>query len=61
MMKWVGQAWKKISGTKESIVKSFKKCDLSVAQDRSEIAQVSIDGIPNYEMTQPLAEEEFKF
>ena len=61
MTKGVFQAWKKISGTKEAIVKSFKKCDLSVAQDRSEIAQVSIDGIPNYEMTQPLAEEEFKF
>ena len=37
---------------KESIIRSFKKCGLSVALDESENAQVSIDGIPNYEMPQ---------
>ena len=51
MTKWVGQAWKKISRMKESIIRSFKKCSLSVALDGSENAHVSIDGIPNYEMT----------
>ena len=33
---------------------------LSVAFDGSENAQVSIDGIPNYEMPQQFVEEEFK-
>ena len=60
MTKWVGRAWKKISGMKESIIKSFKKCGMSVALGGSENAQVSIDGIPNYEMSQRFVEEEFK-
>ena len=38
MIKWVGQAWKKINGMKESIKRSFKKCGLSVALDGSENA-----------------------
>ena len=50
MTKWVGQAWKKISGIKEWIIGSFKKCGLSVALDGSENAQVSIDSIQNYQM-----------
>ena len=45
MTKWVGQAWKKISERKESIVRSFKKCGLSVALDGSENTQMSINGI----------------
>ena len=31
MTKWVGQAWKKISGMKESIIRSFEKRGLPVA------------------------------
>ena len=36
-----------------------KNVVLSVAFDGSENAQVSIDGIPNYEMPQQFVEEEF--
>ena len=43
--------WKKISGMKESIIRSFKKYALSVAFDESESAQVSIARIPNYDNT----------
>ena len=60
MTNWVGQAWKKISGMKESIKRSFKKCGFSVVLDGSKNALVSIDGIPNYEMPQGFVEEEFK-
>ena len=60
MTNWVGQAWNKISGMKESIKRSFKKCGLSVALDGFENALVSIDGIPNYKMPQGFVEEEFK-
>ena len=34
---------------------------MSVALNGSENAQVSIDGIPNYEMPQRFVEEEFKW
>ena len=47
MTKCVGQAWKKICGIEESIIRSFKKCGLSVGLDRSENAKVNIDGISN--------------
>ena len=57
MTKSVGQAWKKISGIKESIIRSFKEWGLSVALDGSENAQVSNDGIRNYEMPQQFVEE----
>ena len=61
MITWVGRAWKKISGMKESVTRSFKKYGLLVALDESGNAQVSIDGIPNYEiMPQQFVEEEFK-
>ena len=57
MTKWGGQAWKKIIGMKESIIRSFKKCGFSGG---SGYALVSIDGIPNYETSQRFLEEEFK-
>ena len=60
MTKWVGQAWKKISTMKESIIRSFKKCGFSVGRNGSENAQVSIDGISSYEMPHRFVEEEFK-
>ena len=60
MTKWAVQAWKKINGTKELIIRSFKKWGLSVALDRSENAQVSIDDIPNCKMLQRFVEEEYK-
>ena len=61
MTEWVGQAWKKNHGMKESIIRSFKKCGFSTALDGPKNAQVSIDGITNCEMPQRFLEEEFKF
>ena len=60
MTKWIGQAWKKISGMKESNIRSFRKCGLLEALDGSENAQVSIDCIPKCEIPQRFVEEEFK-
>ena len=60
MTKWAVQAWKKINGTKELIIRSFKKWGLSVALDGSGNAQVSINDIPNCKMLQRFVEEEFK-
>ena len=40
-------------------IRSSKRCGLSVAIDASKNAQVSMDGIPNYEMPQRFVEEEF--
>ena len=41
------------------IIRGFEKCGLLVALDKSENAQVTINGIPNYETPQRFVEEEF--
>ena len=46
--KWVGQAWEDISAKKNMIIRSFKKCGISVAIDGSEDAEMSIVGLEDY-------------
>ena len=41
------------------IIRSFEKCGLLVAPDRSENAQVTINGLWNYERPPRFVEEEF--
>ena len=36
MTKWVGEAWSKVGKMRNSIIRSFKKCGLSVALDGSD-------------------------
>ena len=50
MTKWVGKAWFKVGEMKDSIIRSFKKCGLSVALDGSENDEVSIEGLSEYQM-----------
>ena len=48
--KWVGKAWEEISGKKEMIIRSFKKCGISVDIDGSEDDQINIEGLENFEV-----------
>ena len=41
--KWVGQAWEEISADKKMIIRSFKKCGISVPVD-----QIHIQGLEDY-------------
>ena len=50
MTKWVGEAWSKVGKMKDSIIRSFKKCGLSVALDGSENDEVNYEGLPEYQM-----------
>ena len=50
MTKWVGEAWSKVGTMKDSIIRSWKKCGLSVALDGSENDEVNIEGLPEYQM-----------
>ena len=38
--KWVGKAWEEISCKKDMIIRSFKKCGISVAIDGSEDSEI---------------------
>ena len=46
--KWVGHAWDEISAMKDSIVRSFCECGISVPIDGSEGDQININGVENY-------------
>ena len=48
--KWVGQAWEDISAKKDMIIRSFKKCGISVAIDGSEDTEINIGGLEDYEV-----------
>ena len=45
MIKWVGEAWSKVGKMKDLIIRSFKKCGLSVVLDGSENDEVNIEGL----------------
>ena len=44
LTKWVGEAWEELSKNKEMIVRSFKKCGISVAADGSENSEIHLEG-----------------
>ena len=50
MTKWVDEAWSKVGKMKDSIIRSFKKCSLSLALDGSENNEVNIEALPEYQM-----------
>ena len=52
MTKWVAEAWKEINRNKETVITSFKKCDVSLTLDGKENDEINIEGIPDYEMPQ---------
>ena len=52
MTKWVAEAWKEIDRNKETVIRSFKKCDVSLTLDGKENDEINIEGIPDYEMPQ---------
>lgn len=48
--KWVGQAWEELSAKKDMIIRSFKKCGISVPIDGSEDDDINIIGLEEYEV-----------
>ena len=46
--KWVGKAWEDLSAKKDMIIRSFKKCGISVAIDGSEDKEIIIEGLEDY-------------
>ena len=58
LTKWVGRPWQEVSQNKDAIVRSFKKCGISLDLSGSENNEINIEGIPNYKM--PSADEVFQ-
>ena len=53
----VGNAWEKICQSKDMIIRSFKKCDITTNVDWSENSQSNILGLEDYVM--PALEKSF--
>ena len=45
---WVGEAWEELSTKEEMIIRSFKKCGVSVAADGSEDFAIHLEGVEDY-------------
>ena len=47
--RWVGEAWELVSNElKESIIRSFRKCGITIALDGSEDNDINIRGLEDY-------------
>ena len=56
LTKWVGKAWQEVNQSKDAIIRSFKKCGISLDLSGSEDDNINIEGIPYYKM--PSADED---
>ena len=50
MTNWVGEAWSKVGKMRDSIIRSFKKCGLSLVLFGSQNDEVDIEGLPKNQM-----------
>ena len=53
---WVGEAWEELATNEEMVIRSFKKCGISVAVDGSEYFEIHLEGVEDYQVNQ---EDEF--
>ena len=50
--KWVGKAWAEVGSNCDMVVRSFKKCDISLYLDGSENGEIHIESIEEYNCQQ---------
>ena len=48
--KWVGKAWTKVGSNRDMVVRSFKKCGISLSLHGSKNGQIHIESIEEYEL-----------
>ena len=56
--KWVGNACERICQSRDMIIRSFKKCGITMTVDHSKNSQVNVQGLKDYVILAP--EEEFQ-
>ena len=60
--KWVGTAWQETSRRlKDTIIRSFVKCGISLPISGSRDSEINIDGLPDYRMGESADIEEIEF
>ena len=58
--KWVGKAWVEVGSNRDVVVRSFKKCVISVSLDGSKNGEIHIESIEEYELSTANEITEFK-
>ena len=46
--KWIANAWENVSSNVDMVIRSFRKCGISVAIDGSEDDDINIEGLAEY-------------
>ena len=60
--KWVGTAWQETSRRlKDTVIRSFVKCGISLPISGSRDSEINIDGLPDYCMGESAHIEEIEF
>ena len=57
--KWIGNAWAEVSSNRDMVVRSFRKCGISLLLDGSENGDVHIESMEDYQF--PTANEIIEF
>ena len=52
LTKWVGEAWEELAENEEMVIRSFKKCGISVAADGSEDFEIHLESLEDYQVNQ---------
>ena len=48
---WVGDTWEELARNKEMVIRNFKKCGISVADDGSEDSEIHLEGLEDYQIS----------
>ena len=60
--KWVGTAWQETSRRlKDTVIRSFVKCGISLPTSGSRDSEINIDGLPDYRMGESADIDEIEF
>ena len=60
--KWVGTTWQETSRwLKDTVIRSFVKCDIAMPISGSRDSEINIDGLPDYRINESADVEEIKF
>ena len=57
--KWVGKAWTEVGSNRDTVVRSFKKCGISLSVHGSKTGEIHIESIEEYQL--PTANEITEF
>ena len=50
LTRWVAQAWEEVSANRDMVIRSFRKCGISLPIDGTLDSEINLEGIPDYKV-----------